>query len=55
VERRLDNYPVRVQVYAPNNEIIFSTDQRNLFSKYASKRKDSIMMIKKAVVDFQNQ
>lgn len=50
IERRLDSYPIRVQIYAgEDDEIIFSVDQRNLFSKYAAKRIESIELIKKAV------
>lgn len=49
IERRLDDYPVRVKVYGPDNAVVFETAQRNLFRKYAAQREQSIQQIKDAV------
>ena len=42
---RVDAYPIRVMILREGKEI-YSTDQRNLFRKYASKRSLSIQEIK---------
>ena len=47
IERRVDKYPVVVKIYTEDGEVIFTVDQRNLFSKYATKRKESIDQIHK--------
>ena len=49
IEKGSDDYPILVKIYDENNEKIFETDQRNLFSKNASKRKESIDKIMKIV------
>lgn len=52
IERRLDNYPITVKVYGPDKVEIFSTHQRNLFSKYSAKRTESINQIRAAVAKY---
>ena len=55
IERRVDNYPTVVKIYVvdgESDEPIFTSDQRNLFSKNAGKRKDSIAAIMKEVAKY---
>lgn len=49
IERCVDDYPIRVKIFTQDGTEVFNTDQRNLFSKYATKRKESIEQIKKIV------
>jgi tRNA G46 methylase TrmB len=49
IERRVDEYPIYVKIMTEDGTVVFNTDQRNLFSKNAQKRKDSIERIKKVV------
>lgn len=49
IERVVDEYPIYVKIMTEDGEVVFNTDQRNLFSKNAQKRKDSIEQIKKVV------
>jgi tRNA G46 methylase TrmB len=49
IERRVDVYPIYVKIMTEDGTVVFNTDQRNLFSKNAQKRKDSIERIKKVV------
>mmetsp|Transcript_5184 Transcript_5184/g.16681 ORF Transcript_5184/g.16681 Transcript_5184/m.16681 type:complete len:99 (-) Transcript_5184:820-1116(-) len=46
-EVRLNKYPIRVRILDSAGEPLFETDQRNLFSKYASKRAASLDEIEK--------
>ncbi len=45
----VDEYPVMVKIYDQNKKLLWSSDQRNLFRKYAQKRQQSIEAIKNTV------
>mmetsp|Transcript_34067 Transcript_34067/g.54520 ORF Transcript_34067/g.54520 Transcript_34067/m.54520 type:complete len:95 (-) Transcript_34067:401-685(-) len=49
IENRLDDYPVTVTIRDESGNVIFTCDQRSLFSKYASKRAATIELIKAAL------
>jgi hypothetical protein len=46
-EVRVHSQPIRVRIFDAAGEVLFETDQRNLFSKYASKRSASLDEIEK--------
>ena len=53
VENRIDKYPIRVTISAENQKI-WSRRQQDLFSKYASKRKQAMADIEASLTEFKN-
>ncbi len=51
IGRRVDDYPIAVKIFDANKNLLWSSDQRNLFRKNASRRTQSIEEIKKVVAD----
>lgn len=53
VENRIDKYPIRVTISADSQKI-WSGHQRDLFSKYASKRTQAMADIEASLKEFKN-
>ncbi len=49
IGRRVDNYPIYVKIFDGKNNVIWNSDQRNLFRKNAQRRSQSIEEIKNIV------
>jgi hypothetical protein len=49
IGRRVNKHPIVVKIFDGEKKLLWSSDQRNLFRKNASRRSQSIEEIKQAV------
>lgn len=49
IGRRVDKYPIEVKIFDGEKKLLWSSDQRSLFRKNASRRSQSIEEIKRVV------